>query len=128
MREKKQQKADKSICDRLFVYGTLQHDQSRSSVLKNLQFKHAILPKFRKIVRAHLDFPIIIEDNTSLVEGEVYYGLDESLFQTLDIIEGEGNLFHRILVNIKTLDDKKLPTYVYYPSETLIKSVDQNLG
>ena len=115
-------------CDKLFVYGTLQHGKSRGHVLKNLKYKKAILPNFRKIVPAQLGYSIILKDKDSLVEGEVYFDLDQSLFEKLDVIEDEGNLYHRILVNIKTLEDEKLPTYVYYPSETLIKTVDQNLG
>lgn len=124
MRQKKQQKTDKTICARLFVYGTLQHDQSRGSILKNLHFKRAILPKFRKIVPAQLGYPIILKDKDSLVEGEVYFGLDQSLFEKLDIIEDEGNLYHRTLVNIKTQEVDELLSFVYYPSETLIGYVN----
>ncbi|MHA2007814.1 MAG: gamma-glutamylcyclotransferase family protein [Promethearchaeota archaeon] len=114
-------------CDRLFVYGTLQHNKSRSHLLKNLKYKNAILPNFRKISPPNLGYPIIIEDGSSMVEGEVYYNLDESLFQTLDIIESEGYLYHKILVNVKTLENESLLSYVYYPSESLIKSVKNSL-
>lgn len=119
--------SDEDQCDKLFVYGTLQHNQNRGYLLKNLKFKKAILPKFRKISPPQLGFPIIIEDKSSMVEGEIYYDLDQSLFQTLDTIESEGNIYHRILVNIKTLEKEELLTYVYYPSETLINSVKNGL-
>lgn len=109
-------------CNNLFVYGTLQHGQSRNYILKGLTFQKASLSGYRKISLSHLGFPIIIQDKKSKVKGEVYFGLDNSLFQEIDIMEGEGSLYHRLLVNVKTLEGESLLAYVYCPSQSLIDS------
>ena len=109
-------------CNNLFVYGTLQHGQSRNYILKGLTFQKASLSGYRKISLSHLGFPIIIQDKKSKVKGEVYFGLDNSLFQEIDIIEGEGSLYHRLLVNVKTFEGEGLLAYVYCPSPSLIDS------
>ena len=117
-----EQKNTSQECDRLFVYGTLQYRQSRNYILKELTFQKAILSGYRKISISHLGFPIIIPDKKSKVKGEVYFGLDHSLFQEIDVIEGEGSLYHRLLVNVKTLGGESLLAYVYCPSQSLIDS------
>jgi len=117
-----EQKNKSKECDRLFVYGTLQHRQSRNYILKELTFQKAILSGYRKISLSHLGFPIIIPDKKSKVKGEVYFGLDNSLFQEIDVIEGEGSLYHRFLVNVETLEGESLLAYVYCPSQSLIDS------
>ncbi len=109
-------------CNNLFVYGTLQHGQSRNYILKGLTFQKASLSGYRKISFSHLGFPIIIQDKESKVKGEVYFGLDNSLFQEIDIIEGEGSLYHRLLVNVETLEGESLLAFVYCPSPSLINS------
>ena len=76
--------------DKIFVYGTLQHGQSRNYVLKGLKYEKAILPKYRKLEPPSLGFPLIIQDHNSNVEGEIYYGVDQSLINQIDIVEGEG--------------------------------------
>ncbi|MFX0043984.1 MAG: gamma-glutamylcyclotransferase family protein [Candidatus Hodarchaeota archaeon] len=109
-------------CDRLFVYGTLQHGQSRHYILQHLKFEKAILPKYRKVSPPSLGFPFIIRDENSHVIGEIYYGLDNKLFQALDLIEGEGSLYHRILVTVKSLKGQEIESFVYYPNKKLINS------
>ncbi len=106
----------------VFVYGTLQHGQSRNYVLKGLKYDKAILSNHRKLEPPSLGFPFIIKDNKSTVKGEVYYGVSRSLFNHLDMIEGEGRLYHRILVNVKLEDGNEIRAYTYYPSEILIKN------
>ena len=111
----------------LFVYGTLQHGESRNYLLKGLSFEKAIIIGYRKIFLQELGFPIILEDEKSYVNGEVYLDLPHSLFNMLDVVEGEGSLYHRIVVNVKTITKKNYLAYVYYPSKELINlSVKKN--
>ncbi len=111
-----------NLLDRIFVYGTLQHEQSRNYVLKGLKYEKAILPNFKKIEPPSLGFPFIIKDNKSSVKGEVYYGVSKSLINHLDMIEGEGRLYHRIVVRVILENGNEIDVYTYYPSEILIKN------
>jgi gamma-glutamylcyclotransferase (GGCT)/AIG2-like uncharacterized protein YtfP len=104
----------------VFVYGTLQHGQSRDYVLENLEYEKATLPKHRKISPPSLGFPFIIFDEDCEVKGEVYYNIDSELLKTLDLIEGEGSLYHRIIVEVLTIKGEKLQAYTYYPSDLLV--------
>lgn len=105
----------------LFVYGTLQHGQSRHYVLEDLKYEKATLPNHKKVSPPSLGFPFIVFDETYKVEGEVYYDIDEDLIKTLDLIEGEGSLYHRIIIEVLTEDGTKVQAYTYYPSDILIK-------
>jgi len=109
-------------CNFLFVYGTLQHGESRNYLLKGLSFEKAVIIGYRKIYLQKLGFPIILEDEKSYVNGEIYFGVNESLLNMLDVVEGEGSLYHRIEVNVKTITKKNYLAYVYYPSKKLINS------
>ena len=104
----------------VFVYGTLQHGQSRNYVLENLEYEKATLPKHRKISPPSLGFPFLIFDEVSEVKGEVYYNIDSELLKTLDLIEGEGSLYHRIIVEVLTMKGEKVQAYTYYPSDLLV--------
>lgn len=109
-------------CNKVFVYGTLQHGQSRNYILSGLRYDKAILLNYRKVEPPSLGFPFIIRDNNSSVNGELYYDIGKSLLNQIDMIEGEGNLYHRILVNVKLDDGSDIEAYTYYPSEILIKN------
>lgn len=111
----------KSKFNNLFVYGTLQHGQSRNYILRGLKYEKATLFNYRKVIPPSLGFPFIIRDVTSNVKGEVYYDLDHSLISQIDIIEREGELYNRILVRIVINNGKELEVFTYYPSEILIK-------
>lgn len=104
----------------LFVYGTLQHGQSRHNVLEGLKYEKARLLKHKKVSPVSLGFPFIVIDEESSVQGEVYYGIDEDLLRTLDLIEGEGSLYHRIGVEVITENGEKVQAYTYYPSDILL--------
>jgi len=120
---KMEQKNYRSIvCDRLFVYGTLQHDQSRNYFLRGLKYEKATLLNYKKLEPPSLGFPFIIKDNNSIVKGEVYYGVGQSLINQIDMIEGEGNLYHRIIVIVNLEDGREEEAYTYYPSDILIKN------
>ena len=46
----------------------------------------------------------------------------QSHWTQIDLIEGEGSLYHRILVEVKTVPKgENVVTYAYYPSENLIE-------
>ncbi|MFX1380092.1 MAG: gamma-glutamylcyclotransferase family protein [Promethearchaeota archaeon] len=109
-------------CDKLFVYGTLQHGQSRNYILIGLEYEKATLVNYRKIEPPSLGFPFIIKDDNSSVKGEVYYGVGKSLINQIDMIEGEGKLYHRILIKVNLEDGRETEAYTYYPSEILLKN------
>jgi len=109
-------------CKNLFVYGTLQHAQSRNYILRGLKYEKATLLNYKKLEPSSLGFPFIIQDDNSSVKGEIYYGVGQSLINQVDIIEGEGKLYDRILVTVKLDNGKELEAFTYYPSETLIKN------
>ena len=117
----KRQKNQKNI-NNLFVYGTLQHGQSRNYILRGLKYEKATLFNYKKVVPPTLGFPFIIRDDSSSVRGEIYFGLNQSLINQIDIIEGEGQLYHRILVKVKGESGTELDAFTYYPSEVLIKN------
>ena len=110
------------FCQNLFVYGTLQYGESRNYLLKGLIFEKASIYGYRKIFLEDLGYPIIIRDEKFYVNGEVYFCVSESLLNMLDVVEGEGSLYHRIVVNVKTITKKNYLAYVYYPSKKLINS------
>ncbi|MFX1303800.1 MAG: gamma-glutamylcyclotransferase family protein [Promethearchaeota archaeon] len=118
----KQQNYKNVKCNRIFVYGTLQHGQSRNFILRGLKYEKATLLNYKKLEPPSLGFPLIIKDNKSSVEGEIYYGVGESLINQIDMIEGEGKLYHRITVNVNLQDGREAEAYTYYPSEILIKN------
>lgn len=115
----------KQNLDKLFVYGTLQSGQSRNNILSGLKFEKAILMNFRKIEPPTLGFPFIIRDDKSKVRGEIYYEVSNALVNQLDLIEGEGKLYHRIIVKVQLDNGKELDAFTYYPSEILIKNYTQ---
>lgn len=109
-------------CDRLFVYGTLQHGYSRNHLLQGLSFEKAILPNHRIVTPPELGFPFIVQERGDHVPGEVYFELTQSHWRQIDLIEGEGSLYHRILVEVKSIPRNSiLVAYTYYPSKDLIE-------
>lgn len=110
-----------SKLNRLFVYGTLQHGQSRNHILRGLEFEKAILLNYRKVNPPSLGFPFIIREKGSNVNGEIYYKVPPPLISQIDIIEGEGELYHRIKVIVVLENGKEVDAFTYYPSEILIK-------
>jgi len=110
-----------SKINRLFVYGTLQHGQSRNYILRGLEFEKAILLNYRKVNPPSLGFPFIIREKDSNVDGEIYYKVPYPLISQIDIIEGEGELYNRIKVIVVLENGKKVDAFTYYPSEILIK-------
>ncbi|UCG01912.1 MAG: gamma-glutamylcyclotransferase [Candidatus Heimdallarchaeota archaeon] len=117
---------DNQNCDRLFTYGTLQSGQSRNFLLSGLEFKKAILPGYRKVTPPELGFPFIVQDKGSNVTGEIYFQLTQAHWTEIDLIEGEGSLYHRILVEVKTIPNgMQFSTFTYYPSRSLIEQYSE---
>lgn len=125
MTEKQSETAD-AKCDRLFTYGTLQSGYSRNYLLNGLEFKKAILPRYRKVAPPELGFPFIIQDKESNVTGEIYFQLTQSHWTQIDLVEGEGSLYHRILVEVKTISEGiSYTSSTYYPSKGLIEQYSE---
>ncbi|MBD3254012.1 MAG: gamma-glutamylcyclotransferase [Candidatus Lokiarchaeota archaeon] len=112
---------EKNQTKNLFVYGTLQQGQSRNYVLQGLSYEKATLLNFRKVSPPSLGFPFIIKDENSEVKGEIYFNLSDSLFSQIDLIEGEGVLYHRINVKVQIFDGEEYEAYTYYPDKQLIE-------
>jgi gamma-glutamylcyclotransferase (GGCT)/AIG2-like uncharacterized protein YtfP len=104
----------------VFVYGTLQQGGSRNYILEGLKFEKAKLLNYSKIEPENLGFPFIIRKEDSEVNGEVYFDVNKDLLELLDRIEGEGSLYHRIVVKVKTAQGKEVPAFTYYPDKNLI--------
>ena len=117
--------SEHQFSDKLFVYGTLQYGQSRNYILSGLKFEKATLINFKKVEPPSLGFPFIVRDDNSEVRGEIYYGVSNSIVNQLDLIEGEGKLYHRIIVIVQLDSGKKMEAYTYYPSEILIRNYIQ---
>jgi gamma-glutamylcyclotransferase (GGCT)/AIG2-like uncharacterized protein YtfP len=108
--------------DRLFTYGTLRSGYSRNYLLQGLEFKKAILSGYRKVAPLELGFPFIVKDQKSSVTGELYFQLTQAHWTQIDLIEGEGSLYHRSLVEVKTIPEgMKFSAFTYYPSRGLIE-------
>ncbi|MGV9173083.1 MAG: gamma-glutamylcyclotransferase family protein [Promethearchaeia archaeon] len=106
----------------LFVYGTFRQGENRNYLLNDLPFDIAILSGYKRVKPEELEFPFIVKEEDAKVEGEVYYGIDEELLSRIDVIEGEGNLYHRIMVKVKTAEGELVDAYTYYPTDRLIDS------
>lgn len=118
----RKQSERKDKIENMFAYGTLLHDKSRGNILAELEYKKAVLPNHRKVSPQNLGFPFIIQDDSAEVQGEVYFGLGEDLIRQIDMIEGEGSLYNRIIVEVTTEDGDQVKAYTYYPSERLVES------
>ncbi|MHA2248010.1 MAG: gamma-glutamylcyclotransferase family protein [Candidatus Hodarchaeales archaeon] len=125
MTEKQNETTDEK-CDRLFTYGTLQSGYNRNYLLEGLIFEKAFLPGYRKVTPPELGFPFIIKDSNSKVSGEIYFELKQFHFTQIDLVEGEGSLYNRILVEVETIPEgMKYFTFTYYPSNRLIKQYSE---
>lgn len=125
MTEKQSETTDEK-CDRLFTYGTLQSGKVRNYLLEGLKFEKAFLPGYRKVTPPELGFPFIIKDSNNKVSGEIYFELKQFHFTQIDLVEGEGSLYHRILLEVKTISKGiKQTAFTYYPSEGLIEQYSE---
>ena len=78
---------------------------------------------FRRLWPENLGFPFILPSVGDSVEGEIYFDIDEITIKTLDQIEGEGQLYHRIKVTVEILDIKKeVDAWTYIAGNQLKKA------
>jgi gamma-glutamylcyclotransferase (GGCT)/AIG2-like uncharacterized protein YtfP len=96
----------------LFVYGTLlSKDIWKSIVSGDYAFDSAVLEGFaRKKVKGK-NYPGLIEQNGSTVEGRIYYDISEEDFVKLDAYEGEE--YRRIKVPVFLASGKNTECFTY---------------
>lgn len=116
----KDHKNEEKDSNNLFVYGALRQGRRLNFLLKNIEFKKAILPGYKKLVSDDLGFNLIIKTPQSEVEGELYFDLTKTHFNKIDEREKEGIFYNRIIEEVETIDGKKYNAYVYYPTEKLL--------
>ncbi len=94
---------------KVFVYGTLLKGNSREHVLKDSHFLGLDeLEGFQMFDLGY--YPGIIAKQNNKVKGEVYQ-INHQVLRELDIIEGVGQLYNRMTVNLKS--GQQAYTYVY---------------
>ncbi|MFX1285864.1 MAG: gamma-glutamylcyclotransferase [Promethearchaeota archaeon] len=124
--KEEQREVTNEKCDQLFTYGTLQSGYSRNYLLSGLEYEKAILEGYRKLTPPTLGFPFILKDKESNVTGEIYFQLTQSHWTQIDLVEGEGSLYHRVLVEVKTISKgRNLSAFTYYPSKRLIEEYSE---
>lgn len=85
----------------LFVYGTLQLPEKLQSLLGRVpSLELATLHDYRCGLVARADFPGIVPQQDSVVNGQVLAPLDQSELEILDQYEGE--LYQRLRVTVMT--------------------------
>jgi len=113
----------------VFVYGTLMQGYGFNHVLDGLPFDKALLKGYHRIWTTSMPYPIIVTDSTQVVEGELYSNTSRELVERLDFIEGEGNLYHRITVQVEmTRTGKVEEAYCYYPGKKLLEKHQREIG
>lgn len=87
---------------KLFVYGTLKSDKSRSQILESAKLLgHCVLDdKFSLYYSPELDYPLLYPSEVShYIHGEIYE-VPKDMFQYLDKIEGHPQLFKRVRATV----------------------------
>lgn len=96
----------------LFTYGTLMCDDILSFILGYLpQHKTGILKGHRRLAVRGENYPAIISDPTSAVNGRIYFNLTESDMKLLDNFEGQ--LYERRCVTVEFGDHTQLLAETY---------------
>lgn len=84
----------------LFVYGTLLDDALVERLAGRCFPKHtAQLAGYRKFTPAG-EYPYIVADDDSTVEGALLCGVDSDALQAFDLYEDEGHLYRRVEVTV----------------------------
>ena len=113
----------------LFVYGTLMSKHGRNHMLRGLNNSHAVLRGYKRVWPAREPFPIIVRDLKTEVSGEVYWPVSHTLWQALDRVEGEGHLYHRIIVDVSVPGEPNpKKACMYFPSTQLIEWFAEESG
>lgn len=104
--------ATAELITKLFVYGSL-NDEKNFQMLTGrvLRSETAILWDYRKINPKH-GFPFAMSWKGSKIEGRLVHDIDSKILSKLDEYEGEGELYTRKVVTVKTAD-QDAAAYVY---------------
>ena len=95
---------------RLFVYGTLQIPERVKQIIgRAVCGEPATLDGYRCGLVERADFPGIVPEQSSQVQGQVLFGLTQPELALLDQYEGE--LYQRIRVNVQ--HNQQLVCWVY---------------
>lgn len=90
---------------RLFVYGTLKDGFSNSNFLKECEFHSTSYTVEKYDMVSCGMFPAVKESgDIGVIEGEVYI-IDKLILDKLDVLESNGFLYHRKLIEIANQED-----------------------
>ena len=97
----------------LFVYGSLR-DLHVFTEVTGLPCQDKIPAVLEGYALGHAvgGYPAAFPNPDSHMEGDVIPGLPREILVRLDAYEGEGDLYRRICVQVKTAQDE-MPAYVY---------------
>ncbi len=98
----------------LFSYGTLA-DPAFMRRLLGHDYKHqyASLPGYQKIAIHGFDYPAIIPQPNSHVDGIVYFDLPPTAWITLDTYEGPTYTRHTVTIRLQTGESLQSQAYVW---------------
>ena len=96
----------------LFVYGTLLSNKIWKSIVnREYSSDSAVLKVYaRKKVKGK-NYPGLIEQDGSVVEGKIYYDISEEDFRKLDAYEGEE--YARTKVSVQLSSGKSIESFTY---------------
>ena len=101
---------------RLFVYGTLRDDTVVQGLLGHRLFgRSAVLRGYHREVDPAIGYPVILPREGATVVGKVL-DVDPGALAVLDAYEGAR--YRRIIVQVETLEGRRLDAYVYVPAPT----------
>ena len=97
---------------RLFVYGTLEIPQVVKKVLgTTLVGEYAELPGFERFLLMNRNYPGIIRNPTTRVDGVLYHGVTPQYFKLLD--RYEDKFYERSRVEVETSDSQIVTAWAY---------------
>lgn len=101
---------------RLFVYGTLRDDTVVQGLLGHRLFgRSAVLRDYHREIDPAIGYPVIRPRAGATVVGKVL-DVDADALAILDAYEGAR--YRRIIVQVETLEGRRLDAYVYVPAPT----------
>ncbi|MCB1193691.1 MAG: gamma-glutamylcyclotransferase [Leptospiraceae bacterium] len=96
-----------------FAYGTLMNPKVWENVVRNrYKYEKAFLKGFSRKYLKGEEYPGIITDKNSIIEGLLYYELTHKDEKKLDLFEGE--YYQRCNAEVLTMDDRVVSCYVYF--------------
>lgn len=102
----------------IFVYGTLKKGGSNHYFLSSSKFiRNQTLKDHSIFAPSGYGFPLLLRDKGGKVHGELYE-IDDITLTSLDMLENEGYLYHRI-------HDKELGFQYYLYNDTGYSRIDR---